>query len=477
MTTAATTTGGMTTRFGRLESRGVLLGLAGAQLAVLGAGLTIATAAVYTAGMRGLLTAAPVWLTLVVAGTVRVAGRPVVSWVPVLAHWHTRRLLGQTTHLARPVQHQEARVLVLPGIRGRLAVYDGPGSGAALILDRAGGTVTALARVHGTGFLLDGAGEQDRKVTGWGRVLGAACQHDAVVRLQVLHRTLPGGGAGVRRWWTEHALAGSSWASRLLSDLVADAERDADRQETLLAVAVRVPPRTGRRLSQGGADAVERHLTAVAESLTAADLRVDGWVTPDRLGAVLRPAYDPTAATQASSGGAAGLVGPMGVVEDWAHVRTDTAWHAVFWVAQWPRSQVHPAFLQPLLLGAGARRTFTLLAEPLPAAVALREIRRAKAEHAADAAHRVRVGQVEDETTRAEAADLARREADLVAGHGDLRFTALITVTAATVEALQAARAATQTAAAQAMCELRPLVGQQGQAHAAAALPLARGLL
>ena len=90
---------------------------------------------------------------------------------------------------------------------------------------------------------------------------------------------------------------------------------------------------------------------------------------------------------------------------------------------------------------------------------------------------RARIGRVEDASTQAEADDLVRREQDLVAGHGDLRFAGLITVSAATAEELDAACRTTEAAAAQAMCELRRLVGQQGQAHAAASLPLARGLL
>ena len=73
--------------------------------------------------------------------------------------------------------------------------------------------------------------------------------------------------------------------------------------------------------------------------------------------------------------------------------------------------------------------------------------------------------------------ELGRREAELVAGHGDLRFTGLITVTAPTLEDLESACTATEAAAAQSMCEVRRLVGQQAAAHAAAALPLARGVL
>jgi len=69
-----------------------------------------------------------------------------------------------------------------------------------------------------------------------------------------------------------------------------------------------------------------------------------------------------------------------------------------------------------------------------------------------------------------------RRERDLVAGHGDVCFTGLITVTAPDTDRLQEACRATEAAAARAMCELRLLVGQQTLAHAAAMLPLARGV-
>ena len=166
----------------------------------------------------------------------------------------------------------------------------------------------------------------------------------------------------------------------------------------------------------------------------------------------------------------------MAIDEDWGSIRTDSAHHAVYWVQEWPRSEVHAGFLQPLLLAPGARRALSLVAEPLPPGKALRDIRRAKAEHAADAGQRARIGQIEDEATRAEAADLVRREQELVAGHGDLRFIGLLTVSASSAGQLDAACVATEAAAAQAMCELRKLVGQQGQAFAAGALPLARGV-
>ena len=66
------------------------------------------------------------------------------------------------------------------------------------------------------------------------------------------------------------------------------------------------------------------------------------------------------------------------------------------------------------------------------------------------------------------------QEADLTADHGVLRITGLISVSAPTVDDLDAAVAAVEQAAIQASCETRRLVGQQAVAFTAAALPLCR---
>jgi hypothetical protein len=248
------------------------------------------------------------------------------------------------------------------------------------------------------------------------------------------------------------------------------------RPETLIALALRPPRRGARRIGADAAARLEQDLLALGDALTAADLTVENWVTPADVPGVLRAAYDPASVPE-SSPPRAGAIPAMGVAEHWGHLRTDSAFHATYWISEWPRTDVHPGFLGPLVLSAGVVRSVSLVAEPLPIAAALREIRRAKAEHTADAAQRVRIGQVEDEATRAELDDLSRREQELVAGHGDLRFTGLVTVTAPTLAELDSACAATEAAAAQSLCEVRRLVGQQGLAHLAGAVPLARGVL
>lgn len=67
---------------------------------------------------------------------------------------------------------------------------------------------------------------------------------------------------------------------------------------------------------------------------------------------------------------------------------------------------------------------------------------------------------------------MLQQEADLTAGHGVLRYTGLIAVTASTVDELDAAVAAIEQAVIQASCETRRLVGQQAAAFTTAALPL-----
>ena len=474
-------------RFGPLERRGVLLGLNFGQLVLLALALVVALVGVYSVGLPGLAGGAPIWVPLTVLATANVRGRTLLSWLPLVGSWRARSLTGATTLISRP-SVSSPQAITLPGITGRVSVTVSPSLGAALVFDRRAGTVTAIARVHGAGFVLDDAATQDHKVGSWGRVLSSTCQMPRVVRVQVLCRTVAGGSVVARSWWQRNAAMSPSFAGRVVAELLDDVVASARRPEAFVAVAVRIPRGSARRLSETSAEALEQDLTAISDAMRGAELAVDRWVDVADLGTVLRTTYDPVGARDAVASAApsaddnvrpAGstLLGPMGVREHWSHLRTDSALHATYWVAEWPRSDVHPAFLEPLLVSSGATRTVSVIAEPIATAQALREIRRAKVEHAADATRRARIGQIEEEATRVEVAELARREAELVAGHGDLRFTGLITVTAPSVEELEVACTATEAAAAQALCEVRLLVGQQAVAHAASALPLARGVL
>ena len=401
-----------------------------------------------------------------------------LEWVPLMASWARRRSTAATTYrhrLAAP--DSAAGALVLPDRAGRRVVSSPDGT--AGVWDRSAGTLTVVARVAPSGFLLAGVGERDARVGAWGRLLAGLCRQDRIVRVQVLHRVTPGGGVGVRRWWADHAVPGASgWAAQVVADAVADTLRRTDRHESLLAVAVRRP-----RAARPVTGEIERTVTTVTDMLQAAQVPPAGWLTPVELRRAVRVAYDPDGAALDPLDppdldhrpGPVGVVGPMALEEAWDRLRTDSAWQAVFWVAQWPRTAVHADLLAPLLAAPGVHRSVSLTVEPVPTGRALRDVRRARVAHAADAVHRARVGRLDDESTLAEADDVTRRELDLVAGHGDLRFTGLVTVSAASAAELDDVCASVETAAAQSMCELRRLNGQHAAAHTVAALPLAGG--
>ena len=459
-----------TAQFGRLERRGVLLGLSGGQLGLVASAVFVMIVAVRGAGGVGLAVAAPLWLLLLVAGLVSVGGRTMPTWAPVVAGWVGARVVGRTK-AATALMVDEPGTLMLPGVPGALEVVKCARLGGVLVVDRRTATVTAIAHVRGSGFLLADDATKEHKASAWGRVLGTLCQQPQVVRIQVLTTVAAGGMSAARRWWREHCLAAEGGPAGTLADLLDEGFASAVRREHLLAVAVR-SPRGHRRLTTDAVVEVAGAFTAVADALGAAELIVDQWLDGTGLARAIRGAYEPdTAADDVPIR----VPAPVGVAEEWDRCRTGTAWHATYWVAEWPRTAVDATFLQPLV-GDGGARTVSLIAEPVPAREALRQIRRARAEYRADAAQRQRIGQVEDRAVAAEVEDLDRREAELVAGHGDLRFTGLVSVSAPDRDRLADACRAVESDAARAMCDLVRLVGQQGSAHLAASLPLARGV-
>jgi hypothetical protein len=456
-----------TVRFGRLERRGLLLGLRAWQLALLGVAVVLAVAAEYTAGGRGLFLTSPAWAGLAGLALVRVGERPLGSWIPLITDWRVRRLLRRTTHRAVP-RMAAPRAVTLPAVGSldvRVDVDD-----RAVLVDHSRGTAVAAVVVRPTGALLMDEDAQQQVVSDWSRVLAGLCRQSGVVRAQVLVGHRADSSDRTARWWSEHARQDTPWAEQLVSDLLADAATVGSRPTAVVAASWRVGKRRAR-------DEVSRFSSTAGllDALAAGGLAPASWLGVDGWAGVIRDAYDDRPGRVDLPSSESGLVGPMGIDEHWDHLRTDSAFHAVFWVREWPRLDVPVTFLQPMLTPT-CRRVLSLIVEPLPATRAMRDVRRALVEHAADDAQRVRAGRIEDEARRAEHEDVRQRERELVAGHGELRFVGLVVVSAASLDALEQACAETETAAAQSMLELRRLVGQQAQAHAAAALPLARSL-
>ncbi|TFC15210.1 PrgI family protein [Cryobacterium algoritolerans] len=472
-------------QFSRLTKRGILLGLSVPQLVALSIGTLTIVAALYTAGGAGVLWSSPVWGTAVVIAGIPLSGRKIVEWVPIVSRWTWRAAHEQLTYRRRIIRPRPVGTLSLPGDAAALREWDDPESGAVMIHDPHARTLTAVVAVSHPAFALLDPGKQHRRVTAWGRVLAGACRSGRIARLQVSERTLPDSGTGLAEWWERHGIDDDSWAATTYRDLIEWAGPAGERHATTIALSLDLTAASRQVRTQGGgmrgaAAVLRQEMTALTRALRAADLTVGGWLTADELAMILRTAYDPAVGVDLERHPAVGhslaTAGPVAVAESWDRLRTDSAFHAVLWISEWPRSQVFPGFLSPLVFTNGILRTVSLHYLPVRADQAARDLRKKKTELISDAYQRKRIGQIEDAGATAEYDDLLHQEADLTAGHGVLHTTGLVCVTAPTVDELDAAVATIEQAAIQASCETHRLVGQQAQAFTAAALPLCRSV-
>jgi hypothetical protein len=181
------------------------------------------------------------------------------------------------------------------------------------------------------------------------------------------------------------------------------------------------------------------------------------------------PGYEPAAAD-----GASRWPWPMAVEPHWDAVRTDATWQATYWIAEWPRVDVTPDFLGPLLFSP-LRRSIILTMEPVSPSRAARQVAQARTADIADGELRRRGGFLVTARHNREKESVEERDAELADGHAQYRFSGYVTVTADTRQELVASRAALEQAAGQARIDLRLLFGEQDTAFTCA-LPLGRGL-
>jgi len=132
-------------------------------------------------------------------------------------------------------------------------------------------------------------------------------------------------------------------------------------------------------------------------------------------------------------------------------------------------------FMDPLLGRSSAVRTVAVTFEPIPPERSTREVETAVTRHPADRELRHRFGQSETARLRLAHEATIRREAELAAGHGEVRLAGFVTVSARDEDELRQACAEIHEQAARARLELHRMYGQQAEAFTFT-LPLARGL-
>jgi hypothetical protein len=490
----------LTYRFGPLERRGLVGPFSLLQILTVAISLVAAVLALDLAPSAG---GAMLGLVLVLCAgalaAVPLSGRTPVDWAPILSAYLARGLTGSRRFRSRAPASglstrrpaSQASDAPLPrdlrGVELLSLAYRSGTIGA--VSDANGRLLTAVLACEMGSFQLLDPPAQERRLAQWGIVL-SACAGTPVRRLQWVERTAPAQGDELAHWL--HAerdpVLGERGSPLMESylELIDSAAPVIHSHELLLAIQL------DRNRVRGPVGALHTALIEqterIARALESAEVKVLGALSTHQLATTLRTGFDPYGredlavgrmpwdASETEDGQpAAGAGGPMASDEQWDHVRADGAVHATYWIAGWPRVDVMPMFMSALLNPSGVVRTVAVSFEPLAPERSTREVEAAITRDRADRELRQRFGQGETARQRQAQEAALRREAELAAGHGEVRFSGFITVSGRDGDELRRACQETQQHAAVARLELRRMYGQQAEAFTFT-LPLARGM-
>jgi hypothetical protein len=469
-------------RFGRRSTRGLILGFSAPRVLAMAIAGVVAVGGMVADNGVGLILSAVVWAPVAATAFVRVGGRPAVEWASTAVGFGTRKGVRQDQYRATlPMRPRPAGTLALPGDAAALRLHHDEPSGAVMIHDPHRQTLTAAVAVSHPAFVLLDHDDRAQRVSRWGRVYASLAQSGTCSALQILEAAVPDPATGQVDWYRCHGRHDGGWADQQYQTLLDQVRLAAGTHRTTISLALdlraaaRAIKAAGRGVA-GAAEVLRADMASLTDSLRQAGLNVQGWLSEPEMAAVVRGAYDPAVSLEPGTDPGANLTrsGPLAMSEHWDHLRHDSGWSAVLWVSEWPRIEVTADFLHAIIFAPGVRRSLSIIARPVPTHVALRQIRKEKTDAVADMAHKQKVGQISDLSDAQEYEDLLGRERSVVAGHTDVEFAGLITVTAIDHDSLEAAQAQIVRAAAQAACEVRPLYGHQAQGFVCAALPLAR---
>ena len=489
--------------FGPLERRGILGPIGLGQAAGLSLATLIAIVAIdLSPSAAGVMIAIAAFTTGAAGVFAPLAGRTAQEWSPIVTIFAWRRISGRArfgspaprhgmlarrrvsgrgTELGDPVAITPS---ALHGVRIVEAAYRDRPIGA--LAERSGRRLTAVLACRAAAFSLLDPEAQERRLARWGLVLSGAAS-SAVKRIQWIERTAPAQGDELARW--VHAerdpsvpLRGTPLIDSYL-ELIGTTARVTQEHEILLAVQI------DARSVRGDGEAAIRTLIEeserIANGLEAAEVTVLGALTAGQLARALRTAFDPYARAELAAletadperdGLASVNAWPLGAREGWDHYQADGALHATYWIGAWPRVDVSPMFMDALLGRSSIVRTVAVTFEPIAPGRSTREIEAAITQDQADRELRRRFGQSETARQRQARDATVRRESELAAGHGEVRFSGFVTVSGRDAEELRRAGAQITEHAARARLELHRMYGQQAEAFTFT-LPLCRGLL
>ncbi|MDF4254546.1 SCO6880 family protein [Streptomyces sp. WMMB303] len=488
------------------ERSGFIGNLSGAGFVLVAAASVVALIPLYLRSLSGAFIALPLAAVLLLLAYGRVLGLTADQWITLAVRHQIAVATSRNlffSGLFAPRAKDGHQPMDLPGSLARLHLLDAPdgmGGQLGIMHNPVDNTYTAVCRVSHPGLALVDTERQNARVGAWAAVLRSQCKEDGVItRIAVHQRSLPDDGAALRSWTERHLSEDApAPAVEALDQLMAGAGPAATIRETYLSVTLsafraRLAIKGSGGGQRGAAAVLVRELNALQPALSSAGLQVAEWLDPRGVAQAIRTAYDPEAHVMlAERNNAAatvpgwqgtprgvdpGVAGPAAAESQWGVYRHDGAWTVSYQVRGFPQSEVYATFLQPLLKPrSNARRSLSLVYEPIGPGKARKELARERTKREAARGLRAKTGRAESEDERRESITARSQDVARAAGHGVVRLTALVAVTVLDLEQLEIACADLQADASAAGLELRRVWGAQDDAFAASALPLGHGL-
>ncbi len=485
-------------RLPRRSRQGIVLGMDAGQVGFLATAGVVVLAALGRFGPVGLVYTAPIYLTLGAASVISVRGISAPRLAGLWLLLQVRHAAGATTQKYRPEGVHLAGTLNLPGVRASVQLWEA--EGIACVYNPGERSVSVTAELEVQGFLMHDTPERLDLAQQWSRVLAAFTQRPGIKRVTLQERTLPTTIKPAREHFEEVQLRrgpGTGVVVENYQRVMDTSERFAVAHRNFLTFTLNLVALEAQvKALGGGKDAIIALATIEAgnlsDALSAATIKVRRWLSVRDIAALARVTFDPAfaATVQNRTGPEDSGVDPIGIGPMYLEeprgrngvVYSESGIHSTMWIHEWPLSDAPVGFISPLVFarhpgnGESVTHILSIVLTPVPVHQALKRIRTEKKVWRGN--ERLRAKRRVDGSA-ADAADweaLQKQEEEIVEGHGEFRYGAYLTVTAAGHEELDRALAGTRNALSRAGMEAQTLYCQQAEALLVNALPLGTGM-
>lgn len=485
-------------RLPRRSRQGVVMGMDGWQLACISIAAIVVLISVNRFGPPGLLYGVPFYLPIGLFAFVTIHGESAPRQAGLWLMKQTRHLTGATRHLYRPERTHPVATLNLPGIRASIQLW--AVDEVACAYNPHDRSVSVTAEVEVQGFLMKDVAERYDLAQQWSPVLASFTQRPGIKRAVLQERTTPTTIRAARDHFEatsiHHGVDPESTVARNYQEVLDQSEKFAVSHRNYLTFTLDLIALGPQLKALGGGQDAVKALAALearnlSDALSAARIRVRRWLTPRDVAALARVGFDPefAANVQNRPDQKAGVdpagIGPMYLEEPRGKngvVYSDSGVHTTMWIHEWPRSDAAVGFIEPIVFaripGSGEAIThiLSIVLTPVSVKKAMKRIEDDKKVWRGNESLRAKRGV---DGSAADAADwqaLEHQEEEIVAGHGEFRYGAYLTVTASDEAQLERAIAGMRNALARAGMEPQILYCQQAEALMVNALPVGLGM-